>query len=210
MLYLHSYQPPICHRDLKSSNLVVDDHWVVKVTDFGMSRIVPSKIQNIETGIDKDPNESLLSDYDEKLINEETGSIAVTRKVNFDDSANEVWGERESFIDVDGMTERNSNTEMTSNLGTTAWCAPELLAQGNKTKYSVKVDVYSFGMVLWELWERKKPYEEMTSRFDIIDAVRAGRRPPISPNCPPTFRSLIQRCWHELPARRPTFAYIVR
>lgn len=28
MLYLHSHQPPICHRDLKSSNLVVDDHWV--------------------------------------------------------------------------------------------------------------------------------------------------------------------------------------
>jgi serine/threonine protein kinase len=44
MLYLHSHQPPICHRDLKSSNLVVDDHWVVKVTDFGMSRIVPEKV----------------------------------------------------------------------------------------------------------------------------------------------------------------------
>ena len=53
MLYLHSHQPPICHRDLKSSNLVVDDHWVVKVTDFGMSRIVPLKIQNIEKGIEK-------------------------------------------------------------------------------------------------------------------------------------------------------------
>lgn len=45
MLYLHSHSPQICHRDLKSSNLVVDDHWVVKVTDFGMSRIVPEKIQ---------------------------------------------------------------------------------------------------------------------------------------------------------------------
>lgn len=209
MLYLHSYQPPICHRDLKSSNLVVDDHWVVKVTDFGMSRIVPTKIQNIETGIDKDPTGLLSSEYDSKLINEDTGSIASTRKVGFDEGANETW-ERESFMDVDNMIERNSNTEMTSNLGTTAWCAPELLAQSNKTKYSVKVDVYSFGMVLWELWERKKPYEEMTSRFDIIDAVRAGRRPAISSNCPPTFRSLIQRCWHELPARRPTFAYIVR
>ena len=32
MLYLHSHSPPICHRDLKSSNLVVDDHWVVKVS----------------------------------------------------------------------------------------------------------------------------------------------------------------------------------
>lgn len=99
---------------------------------------------------------------------------------------------------------------MTSNLGTTAWCAPELLTATNKTRYSVKVDVYSYGMVLWELWERKRPYEELYSRFDIIDAVREGRRPAISNTCPPTFRSLIQRCWHEQPARRPTFAYIVR
>ena len=29
MLYLHSHRPPICHRDLKSSNLVVDANWVV-------------------------------------------------------------------------------------------------------------------------------------------------------------------------------------
>ena len=45
MLYLHSHSPQICHRDLKSSNLGVDDHWVVKVTDFGLSRIVPEKVQ---------------------------------------------------------------------------------------------------------------------------------------------------------------------
>ena len=40
MQYLHNSTPPICHRDLKSSNLVVDDHWVVKVTDFGVSRML--------------------------------------------------------------------------------------------------------------------------------------------------------------------------
>jgi len=40
MQYLHNSNPPICHRDLKSSNLVVDDHWVVKVTDFGVSRML--------------------------------------------------------------------------------------------------------------------------------------------------------------------------
>lgn len=51
MLYLHSHTPPICHRDLKSSNLVVDDHWVVKVTDFGMSRIVPEKLQDLDKGL---------------------------------------------------------------------------------------------------------------------------------------------------------------
>ena len=55
--------------------------------------------------------------------------------------------------------------EMTSNLGTTAWCAPELFTSSTTASYSLQVDVYSFGMVLWEMWERKKPYEELQSRY---------------------------------------------
>ena len=163
MLYLHSQSPPICHRDLKSSNLVVDNHWVVKVTDFGMSRIVPEN--SVGEGKDQGP-------------------------------------ERNSFFSQD--------LEMTSNLGTTAWCAPEIFTPSEKARYSLPVDVYSFGMVLWELWERKRPYEELPSRFDVIDAIKAGNRPPISESCPTGLMSLIQRCWQYDPARRPKFSYIVR
>ncbi|KAG7589311.1 PAS fold [Arabidopsis suecica] len=39
MNYLHHCSPPIIHRDLKSSNLLVDRNWTVKVADFGLSRI---------------------------------------------------------------------------------------------------------------------------------------------------------------------------
>jgi serine/threonine protein kinase len=39
MNYLHHCSPPIIHRDLKSSNLLVDKNWTVKVADFGLSRI---------------------------------------------------------------------------------------------------------------------------------------------------------------------------
>ena len=192
MLYLHSHQPPIVHRDLKSSNLVVDDHWVVKVTDFGMSRMVPEKVLEIElSGSNQIPKDIIEAADDGMRWDNGAERISETK--------------RES--DQSG---KPFNPEMTSNTGTTAWCAPELLTSTNKTRYSIKVDVYSFGMVLWELWERKRPFEELTSKFDIIDAIRTGRRPAISSSCPPAFRSLIQRCWQELPARRPTFQYIVR
>ncbi|KAL4441022.1 hypothetical protein ABPG77_010453 [Micractinium sp. CCAP 211/92] len=40
MLYLHSRPVPICHRDLKSPNLLVDEHMRVKVADFNLSRLV--------------------------------------------------------------------------------------------------------------------------------------------------------------------------
>ncbi|KAJ0667744.1 putative protein kinase TKL-CTR1-DRK-2 family [Helianthus annuus] len=39
MNYLHTSNPMIVHRDLKTPNLLVDRNWVVKVCDFGMSQM---------------------------------------------------------------------------------------------------------------------------------------------------------------------------
>jgi serine/threonine protein kinase len=217
MLYLHSHHPPICHRDLKSSNLVVDDHWVVKVTDFGMSRIVPDKVHDTEKGVDTESDSLLGNDVKgdrEKNPDKDRESQASEREydrgVSFS-SQSPYMSNRGARLSISALSSHNpAALEMTSNLGTTAWCAPELLTASSRTRYSVKVDVYSFGMVLWELWEKKRPFDELTSRFDIMDAVRAGKRPPISDNCPPTYKSLITRCWHGEASRRPTFNYIVR
>jgi serine/threonine protein kinase len=203
MLYLHSHQPPICHRDLKSSNLVVDDHWVVKVTDFGMSRIVPEKVQDYDKGIDEERDSIGRNSIGKDPSERSSGSINIPLSSNTTSGASRP-------TTVNTVNTSSLGLEMTSNLGTTAWCAPEILTASSRTRYSVKVDVYSFGMVLWELWEKKRPFDEYTSRFDIIDAVRAGKRPPISESCPPTFKSLVQRCWQTEPSRRPTMNYIVR
>lgn len=250
MLYLHSHSPPICHRDLKSSNLVVDDHWVVKVTDFGMSRIVPESVIDIEKGLDKhlDPAQVGLKgkgkgggaqkERESGREREQPGSDgsiqsddSLMSASTYESSRGKYSSSRHSGVDISSVTEsyrssklstssagaassgtnrERENLEMTSNLGTTAWCAPEVLTASNKASYSVKVDVYSFGMVLWELWERKRPFEDLSSRFDIMDAVRSGRRPTINSDCPPAYRSLIQRCWQGDPSRRPMFQYIVR
>jgi serine/threonine-protein kinase CTR1 len=40
LAYLHSHDPPIIHRDLKSENLLVTNTWRIKLTDFGLSRCV--------------------------------------------------------------------------------------------------------------------------------------------------------------------------
>lgn len=44
---------------------------------------------------------------------------------------------------------------------------------------------------MWELWEKKRPFDEFHSRFDIMDAVKAGRRPHIGESCPPTYRAMV-------------------
>ncbi len=208
MLYLHSQSPPICHRDLKSSNLVVDDHWVVKVTDFGMSRIIPDDDRRDDSQRRK---ESVTSSI--------TGSFDLTQGGSFTEKPHDDKSEtsdpfmHSSFLRASfsgNAVGRADLPEMTSNLGTTAWCAPEVFTNTAKAQYSLKVDVYSFGIVLWELWERQKPFEEMASRFDIVDAIKAGNRPAISITCPPALKALMQRCWHTDPERRPKFKYIVR
>ncbi|KAI3436086.1 hypothetical protein D9Q98_002144 [Chlorella vulgaris] len=40
LLYLHTRSPPIIHRDIKSPNLLVDEHWRLKVADFNLSKIL--------------------------------------------------------------------------------------------------------------------------------------------------------------------------
>jgi len=47
MQYLHSCNPPIIHRDLKNSNLLIDKKWRCKIADFGISRIKPTNTQSM-------------------------------------------------------------------------------------------------------------------------------------------------------------------
>jgi len=43
MNYLHTFSPPIIHRDLKSHNLLVDENFCVKVTDFGLAKLMSTE-----------------------------------------------------------------------------------------------------------------------------------------------------------------------
>lgn len=49
MLYLHNSKPPVLHRDLKSHNLLVDSNMKVKISDFGLSKVVDhlNKYENL-------------------------------------------------------------------------------------------------------------------------------------------------------------------
>jgi serine/threonine protein kinase len=64
---------------------------------------------------------------------------------------------------------------MTSVLGTFHWMAPEIFE--NKP-YSIKADVYSYGVVLWEIFTRRTPYRNMEP-VDIMKHVCSGNRLPL-------------------------------
>lgn len=141
MRYLHDSK--LLHRDLKSSNLMLDKDFNCKVGDFGLTRI-------------------------------SRGAAAV---------------------------------QMTGQCGTFQYMAVEVLA--NKP-YSEKADVFSFGILLWEMVARKLPYFGMQPMQVGIAVLQQGMRPPIPPKCPAPLAKLMRACWDSDPNRRPSFEQLVQ
>lgn len=99
------------------------------------------------------------------------------------------------------------NTYMTNNKGSAAWMAPEVF---EGSKYTEKCDVFSWGVILWEILSRKKPFDEIGgSAYRIMWAVHIGQRPPLIEDCPKPLEDLMIRCWHKSPEERPSMDEVV-
>ncbi|KAM0982462.1 hypothetical protein ACFX2I_015350 [Malus domestica] len=90
--------------------------------------------------------------------------------------------------------------------GTYRWMAPEMIKEKHHTK---KVDVYSFGIVLWELLTALTPFDNMTPEQAAFAVSQKNARPPLPSTCPVPFSRLISRCWSSHPDKRPHFDEIV-
>ncbi|RWR82765.1 Protein kinase domain-containing protein [Cinnamomum micranthum f. kanehirae] len=141
MNYLHTSHPTIVHRDLKSSNLLVDKNWVVKVCDFGLSRL---------------KHHTFLSSK--------------------------------------------------STAGTPEWMAPEVLRNEQSNE---KCDIYSFGVILWELATMRMPWSGMNP-MQVVGAVGfQNRRLEIPKEVDPMVAKIICDCWQSDPTLRPSFAQLL-
>ena len=76
--------------------------------------------------------------------------------------------------------------------------------------YDQKVDVYSFGIVLWELITGMLPFANMTAVQAAFAVVNKGVRPAIPQDCQPTLGEIMTRCWDPNPDVRPPFTEVVR
>ncbi|GMJ08593.1 hypothetical protein like AT3G58640 [Hibiscus trionum] len=122
----------VVHRDLKSSNCLVNKHWTVKICDFGLSRIMSSRPMS--------------------------------------DSAS---------------------------AGTPEWIAPELI---RNEPFTEKCDVFSLGVIMWELCTLCKPWEGVPPERVVYAVANEGSRLEV-PEGP--LGRLISDCWAE-PEERPS------
>ena len=101
-----------------------------------------------------------------------------------------------------------TTTIMSKQVGTHRWMAPEIL-KDMKPTVTKACDVFSYGMVLYEIFARKIPYDDLPSNASVGIAVLMGKRPPIPATVPPFLQSVLETCWKEDPKQRPPFETIV-
>jgi len=104
----------------------------------------------------------------------------------------------------------NCSNRSQSSFGTVEYAAPEVL---RGEPYSEKCDVWSFGVVLWELLMRKRPYYEVTHSVSIIAGVSLGKLglSAIPPDvADPGLAALVGICCSQHPAGRPSFVEIIQ
>ena len=99
----------------------------------------------------------------------------------------------------------SSTGEMTAETGTYRWMAPEVIKHA---KYDERIDVFSFGVILWELLTSRLPYADMPSLAAAAGVVERGLRPPVPPDAPPAVADLMQRCWAAEATARPPFTQV--
>ncbi|GMH26941.1 hypothetical protein Nepgr_028784 [Nepenthes gracilis] len=91
--------------------------------------------------------------------------------------------------------------------GTYRWMAPEMIKH---KPYGRKVDVYSFGLILWEMVAGSIPYEDMNPIQAAYAVVNKNSRPDIPKYCPPALRAVIEQCWSSQPEKRPEFWQLMK
>ena len=77
----------------------------------------------------------------------------------------------------------------------------------SKKPYNEKADLYSFGLIIWELLTRKTPFGNIHNLEELVETVvNKEERPPLPEQTPNNLKRLIQKVWATDPAKRPGFA----
>jgi len=217
MAYLHTQDPPIIHRDLKSHNIFVhetfieveqskdksnDSKLLLPWTSMTMKKS-DSENMSKKSGSESRSKKSASASRENGSnsgSDSTSGGSAPTKQVKSKSTMSAKigdWGSARATL-------AGSRT-MTHGVGTACWMAPEVLKHARSSKYS---DVYGFGIVLWELATRSQVYEGLESTQIIAMVANDNLRPEVPDGCP--WNDLMVKCWNELPQDRPSCEDIVK
>ncbi|OQR85980.1 protein kinase [Achlya hypogyna] len=117
-------------------------------------------------------------------------------------------GRRDVRVADFGIARENGLDTMTEEMGSPWYMAPEAFSTNH---YGTEVDIYALGVLLTELDTLSPPYDEdAIQAFALLEQVTRGRRPLLSPTCPPWYRALAMDCMADDPVDRPTAAQVAK
>ena len=94
----------------------------------------------------------------------------------------------------------NKTSSSNETYGVIPYIAPEIF---NGFAFSKESDIYSMGMVMWELTSGCKPFANVEHDINLIYKIIDGERPKITDDTPEFYASLMKHCWDSDPSKRP-------
>uniref|UniRef100_H2LQR0 Mitogen-activated protein kinase kinase kinase n=1 Tax=Oryzias latipes TaxID=8090 RepID=H2LQR0_ORYLA len=162
-------------------------------------RVLVNWAVQIATGMDYLHNQAFVPIIHRDL---KSNNILILQPVE----RNDLSGKTLKITDFGLAREWHQTTKMSA-AGTYAWMAPEVI---KLSLFSKSSDVWSFGVLLWELLTGEVPYREIDALAVAYGVAMNKLTLPIPSTCPEPFAQLLTECWSPNPHSRPSFSSILR
>ncbi|KAM9358965.1 LOW QUALITY PROTEIN: mitogen-activated protein kinase kinase kinase 10 [Symphorus nematophorus] len=162
-------------------------------------RVLVNWAVQIATGMDYLHNQAFVPIIHRDL---KSSNILILEPVERDDLSGKIL----KITDFGLAREWHQTTKMSA-AGTYAWMAPEVI---KLSLFSKSSDVWSFGVLLWELLTGEVPYREIDALAVAYGVAMNKLTLPIPSTCPEPFAQLLGECWSPNPRSRPSFTSILR
>jgi serine/threonine protein kinase len=207
--YLHRSDPRVIHRDLKLENVILSAKpragapASAKLADFGLATLLDTHQKELFSSVIEEVNknpEAKWSQLTRTRSNKVIGLLERMRTLS-------------SFGSIGADSIGSGPTEATGVAGSYGYMAPEVFKD---QPYNEKVDIFSFGVLMYNLCYRVIPSLMIMSNGDNEDMVVYAKRvadgfrqPLNNEKVPVEINNIIEECWSEKPSDRPSAAKVV-